>query len=184
MINAYALLGLLEDQVSLGFSGRLHLLSEQKQQLGIILIKDGEMISIEFVGLSGVKAFYSLMIDVEFERKISTVLEPEIVKAVQRNIHFPLSLLKKRSLQLLDVYKIARAKRPPNNILVDLVPEAIFQDVDITGEEFDLMLTLCHYKLIKDVYDHCPLLNFEITNALVSLRNKKALKVIGKVIGD
>jgi hypothetical protein len=73
---------------------------------------------------------------------------------------------------------------PPKNILLEIVPDAIFQDVDITGEEFDLMLTLCHYKLVKDVYDHCPLLDFEITNALVSLRNKKALKVTGKVIGD
>jgi hypothetical protein len=184
MINAYALLGILEDQISLGFSGRLHLLSEQKQQLGIILIKDGEMISAEYVGLVGVKAFYSLIIDCEFERKINTILEPEIVKAYQRNIHFPLSLLKKRVLQLVEIYKVTRAKKAPDDIMVELVPEAIFQDVDITGEEFDLMLTLCHYKLIKDVYDHCPLLDFEITNALVSLRNKKALKVIGKVIGD
>jgi hypothetical protein len=183
-VNSYAFFALLEDQVSLSFSGRIHILSEQKQQLGIILIKEGEMISVEYCKLKGVKAFYSLLIDCEFERKINMVLESEIVKALQRNIHFPLNLLKKRALQLIEVYKIARAKRPPPNIMVELVPEAIFQDIDITGEEFDLMLTLCHYKLIKDVYDHCPLLDFETTNALVSLRNKKALKVLGKVIGD
>jgi hypothetical protein len=179
-----ALLSTLTEQARVAFTGRIHLLSEQRQQLGILLVKDGDLISAEYLGKKGAKAFYNAVIDGELERTVVIICEPEVVKAIQRNIHFPLNLLKKRSLALLESYYTAKTKKPPRNILLTLSPPEIFQELDFTGEEFDLMLTLCHYNLVKDVYDHCPLLEFEITNNLVSLRNKNVIKVIGKIAED
>jgi hypothetical protein len=51
------------------------------------------------------------------------------------------------------------------------------EGADVTSDEFEVLAGLTDYNKVGDIYKNVNLLEYEITNALVSLRMKKALRV-------
>ena len=107
------------------------------------------------------------------------MVEPEIVKSEQI-IKYPFSVLKRKTAEIVTNYKEQRAQRPPMNLKLLVEPAFLTSGEEVDENEYDLLCTLSDYNLVEDLYKHSPMLDYEITMALVSLRKKNALRVIKK----
>jgi hypothetical protein len=75
-------------------------------------------------------------------------------------------------------YRDSLKFRPPENVKIIIDHEFIEDILPVTAQEFEVLETLTEWSSPFDIYQHCQLLDHEITWALVSLRKKTALKII------
>ncbi len=172
-------MGVIEEQVAVKFTGKVNLLSATTRQfLGHVLFKDGDVIQVRFQGHQGLKAFYQLLIQEYTLQAFAYVVEPEVVDEKERQIHYPFSVLKSKLPEVLKQYRESLKLRPPGQVKVVPDPEFIRNSTPVTNLEFEVLETLTEWNKVDDVYQHCKLLDHEITLAMVSLRKKGALKIV------
>lgn len=171
----------IEEQVLVGFTGKVNIqLRENSQHLGFVSLRDGEVIYAEYNEAKGLKAFYNIYInDKEFSEE-QYIVEPEIIDSPIKNIPYPYSVLKNRLKNVYDKYIESKDQKPPDNIKLTINGSFLNSNDWVGSEEYDLLCTISDYNLIKDIYKNSNMLDYEITNALVSLRKRGALKVVGK----
>lgn len=169
----------LDEQHAVGFTGKINVLSRLNNQLvGVVFFHNGQVIQTQYQGQEGLKAFYQLVIAELNLVSHRFVTEPELVDLSLKHIHFPYSVLRARSQELVDELIEAQKQKPPEDVKLMIDPSFINSQVDISGAEFEVLVHLTEWNKVKDVYQNCPLLEFEITTALVSLRKKKAIRVL------
>lgn len=172
-------MGVIEEQLAVEFTGKVNVLSAQTRQfLGHILFRNGEVIQVKFQGHKGIKAFYQLIIQEYTLQSFSYVVEPEIVEEKERQIHYPFSVIKNKMSGVLKQYRESIKLKPPGNVKIIVEAEFIRSKLPLTHVEFEVLETLTEWNKADDVYQHCQLMDHEITLALVSLRKKGALKIV------
>lgn len=170
----------VEEQMSVKFTGKVNLLSPfNHQYLGHLLFKDGLIIDVRYMQLSGIKAFYQLGVQ-EFRLvKHQYIVEPEIVAEEDRRIHYPFSVMMKKLDQQLKIFSLVSGQRPPDSLKVMVDPQMISPPLECTQEEFSVLTTLTEWSRVPDIYQHSQLLEHEITSSLITLRKKGLLKIVG-----
>ena len=172
-------LGVIEEQIAVQFTGKVNILAAfNRQFLGQILFKNGEVIQVTFNNNSGLKAFYQLIIQEYTLNSFDYVVEPELVDEKERKIHYPFSVIRNRMGEVLKQYRESLKIKPPENVKILIDSKFIEDRSQVTPEEFDVLLTLTEWNTPFDIYQHCQLLDHEITWSLVSLRKKGALKIV------
>jgi hypothetical protein len=169
----------LDEQTLVGFTGKVNVLSKlNRQYLGHLLLKNGDVVQAFYKTVTGIKAFFNIVVaDYELE-PISYVVEPETVEENQRGIHFPYSVLKNRTQEVIEKYLATVKLRPDSNLKLLVKADFLSQSGEVTPEEFEVLSTLSDWNLVRDIYQNCNLVDYEVTLALVGLRKKGALKVI------
>ena len=177
-----SLLHILEEQVQVGFTGKVNVLDKSTKQLfGNIALFEGSIVHCSFKGSLGLKSFYNIIIE-EYENKLfDYVVEPEVVNESIKNIHFSFNHLKGKVLEVVNNYVESKSKRPPSNLKLVINANFISTGDNVTAQEYDLLSTISDFSKVDDIYKNSSLLDFEITNALVSLRKKQAIKVIKNI---
>lgn len=172
-------MGVIEEQQSVRFTGKVNVLAAfNRQFLGHILFKDGEVIHVTFNRQSGIKAFYQLIIQEYSLQSFEYVVEPEVVDEKQRQIHYPFAVIKKKMADVLKQYRESLKVRPPENIKIIIDSGFMEDSLPVTPQEFEVLEALTEWNGPIDIYQNCQLMDHEITLALVSLRKKGALKII------
>lgn len=170
----------VEEQMSVNFTGKVNLLSPFNHQfLGHLLFKNGKIIDVKYLQLTGVKAFYQLGIKEYGLERHQYIVEPEIVSEEEQRIHYPFSVLLKKLEKQIKLYEIVNGQRPPSNVKILVDALSINSDIECTPEEFKVLSVLTDYHKVDDIYDHCDLLDYEVTSSLISLRKKGILKIVG-----
>jgi len=173
------LMGVIEEQQSVQFTGKLNVLATfNRQFLGHILFKQGEVIQVLFNGHRGLKAFYQLIIQEYSLQSFDYIVEPELVDEKERQIHYPFAVIKNKMADVLKLYRESLKLRPPENVKILIDAEFIEDTLPCTPHEFSVLETLTEWNNPHDIYQNCSLLDHEITMALVSLRKKGALKIL------
>jgi hypothetical protein len=173
------LIDTLEEQVLVQFSGKINVLKESNRQiLGSVVLNDGDIYRIDYKGLEGMKALCHLYLDDLKDDEIVLVVEPEMVESIHRNIHYPYKTLIQKLSEFMTEYEKAKSLRPPTGIKLIAMADFLTQGEKINEQEFQVLATISDYNKIEDIYKNCPLMEYEITNCLISLRQKGALKVI------
>lgn len=172
------LLSTLEEQAIFGFTGKVNLIkSENRQFLGDVTQKDGLVVDAQYKGLSGKKALYTALIDDVDVGGMTFVVEPELVEDMQVIFEVSVAQLKQQARERFEHYQRSQKLRPPDDIRLLVDPDFIIEGADVTSDEFEVLAGLSEYNKVGDIYKNVNLLEYEITNALVSLRMKRALKV-------
>jgi hypothetical protein len=167
----------IEDQRLVYFTGKLNLLYEKTKQLyAQIYFIGGEVVNVECKGVVGLKGFYSLCINMN--DALTYIIEPELISADKKKIHYSYEKLKQSFNDVEDQYREAMVNRPPNSLKMSVNANFIVDKTAVSNDEFELLCCLSDYNLVEDIYKYCRMLDYQITNALISLRKKKALKVI------
>ncbi len=175
------IISVIEEQIAVQFTGKINILASfNRQFLGNILFKSGDIVQVVFNNQKGLKAFYHLMIQEFSLQSFDYVVEPEVVEEKERQIHYPYAVLKNKLGDVLKNYRESLKFRPPENVKILIDADFISDTLPVSTEEFFVLETLTEYNEPFDVYQHCPLLDHEITWALVGLRKKGALKIVGK----
>lgn len=170
----------VEEQMSVNFTGKVNLLSPfNHQYLGHLLFKDGKIIDVKYLQLTGVKAFYQLGIKEHALERHQYIVEPEIVSSEEQRIHYPFSVLLNKLDKQIKLYEIVNNQRPPSNVKILVDASMINSNIDCTPEEFKVLTVLTEYHKVDDIYDHCDLLDYEVTSSLITLRKKNILKIVG-----
>lgn len=173
------LMNVIDEQMSVQFTGKVNVLATfNRQFLGHILFKDGEVIQVTFNGMSGMKAFYQLIIREYSLQSFDYVVEPELVDEKDRKIHYPFAVIRNKMDDVIRLYKESLKLRPPENVKILIDSEFMQDGLPVTSQEFDILVTLTEWSGPFDVYKNCQLLDHEITMGLVSLRKKGALKIL------
>jgi hypothetical protein len=172
-------MGVIEEQQSVRFTGRVNILAAfNRQYLGHILFKDGDVIQVTFSGHQGIKAFYQLIIQEYSLQSFDYIIEPEVVEERERQIHYPFAVIKNKMADVLKQYRESLKVRPPENVKIIIDAEFIEDTLPVTPQEFEVLETLTEWNGPFDIYQNCQLMDHEITWALVSLRKKGALKIV------
>lgn len=172
-------MGVIEEQQSVRFTGKVNVLAAfNRQFLGHIIFKDGEVIQVTFSGHQGLKAFYQLIIQEYSLQSFDYVIEPELVDEKERQIHYPFAVIKNKMADVLKQYRESLKLRPPENVKIIIDSEFIEDSLPVSPQEFEVLETLTEWNSPFEIYQNCQLMDHEITWALVSLRKKGALKII------
>lgn len=173
------ILDTIEEQMAVGFTGKVNVLSTfNRQYLGHILFKSGDIIQVFFNSQTGLKALYQIIIQEFSLQSFQYVVEPEVVDETERQIHYPFSVIKSKMADVIKQHKDSLKFRPPENVKILISPEFVNRGQDVTLAEFEVLKTVSEWNKAYDIYQHCQLLDFEITWALVNLRKKGALKIL------
>ena len=171
----------IEEQCAFSFTGRVNILKQQdRQYLGVVFIKDGKIVSSQYAKKTGVTALYSLIIcDIDELENFKLVVEPEIVEESDLEFNLAFKDLKKKAERIYTDHLESKKLRPPDHLRIVINPEFIRTGEKPDVTEYKLLKVLTEFNKVLDIYKNCDLFDFEITNCLVSLRKKNALKVLG-----
>lgn len=177
-----SLTAILTEQEHFNFTGRVNILDKKSAQfLGVILQEEGMIVNARFQAHRGKKALFMIALD-DFEnpKRYRFVVEPEIIEDADRSFSLAIKDYTEKAQELIEKAQQSRKLRPPLDLRLALVGDFLIKGEQVDANEFSLMTTISDYSKVEDIYQYSPLFEFEITNALVSLRRKKALKVIAK----
>lgn len=173
------LFGVIDDQVSVQFTGKVNVLSNfNRQFLGHILFRQGRIVDALLNGLKGEKALSHLFIQEYSLQSFEYVIEPEVVDESILEVSYGIQELKDRMTTVLRQYQETLKLRPPENVKIVIDPDFIEDSLPVSADEFEVLCTLTEWNTPFDIYQHCQLLDHEITLALVGLRKKSALKIL------
>ena len=142
-------------------------------------MQEGELTSSQYLEYSGLQALLLLGVDDYFERReIKFVLEPELIETFPK-LDLKLSTFKKKLSVAISEYSLAKEQRPPGFLRLAVAKEAIIDgSMFLTPHEFEVLKSISKSGLVEEVEKDCELLDYQVTTALVSLRKKKAIKVV------
>ena len=174
-----SLLGTIEEQTTFGFTGRINILNRNTGQfLGLVLIADGLIVDSKYGGLSGEKSLYVALFDDMEHTPLKFIVEPEVVTEEQKEFGLSYEEFKATSQKNYQRHRESKSLKPPLHLKLILNGDFISKGDNVSEEEFKVMCTLTEYSRVSDIYSNCNLFDFEVTQALVSLRKKGAVKVI------
>lgn len=179
-MNEDALLTILDEQSAMGFTGKVNVLKkENSQSYAVILILNGKVINCLAAARSGEKALLDLVVqDVSNVMKLKIIVEPEVVSEAEGVFSWSVDQVKKQSRLIYDNYINNKKLKPPAHLKLIINADFVVNGDDIVADEFDVLSAISDYSRVQDIYNNCPLLEYEVTRALVSLRRKGAIKVL------
>jgi hypothetical protein len=173
------LLEVLKEQASFGFTGKVNLLLVSNGQfLGVIYLHEGFLVGANYGQLSGKNALFNMIFeDVESVSHFKFIVEPELVGENLLAMKMSYDEVKQVAQKIYQSYVQAKKLKPAMSLRLVIDPEIIVNAETITPEEFDVLSVLAEWCTVSDIYKYSKLMEFEVTNALVSLRKKRAIKV-------
>lgn len=173
------LLDTLKDQAAFGFTGKINvLLASTGQFQGVIYQQEGFIVGAQFAQLKDKKALFKMIFeDVESSTHFKFIVEPEVLKPEVVSFNKSFDEIKLEAETIYQRYLSAKKLKPAPHLKLMIDPEVIVNQTEITPEEYDILSVLAEWCRVSDVYKYSKLMEFDVTNALVSLRRKKAIKV-------
>lgn len=183
-----SLIKTISEQCHLGFTGRINILTKDTgKYLGRITLREGVIVFCQFKERIEKSSLYHCMIEDLEEEYLKFAIEPEVVGDNEIIFNLNYSEFVENGQKIYQAYKSSKKYRPPAHIKLVVDPEFIAKGQPVSYVEFDLLSTISDYSRVSDIFNESELLEYQISNALVSLRQKGALKVIGTkrtVTGD
>jgi len=176
-----ALLNILDEQSAMGFTGKINILRRDNSQThAVVLMFEGKIINCQAASRSGEKSLLDVVFrDVSNSMTFKVIVEPEVVTLDDGLFEWSVEELKRRAREVYENYLNSRKLKPPGHLKLVLNADFIIEGATVEPDEFDVLSAISDYSRVQEIYDHCPLMEYEITRALVSLRRKGGLKVIG-----
>lgn len=170
---------ILKDQAAFGFTGKINLLLESNGQFqGVVYQQEGMIVGAHYGQLKGKKALYKMIFeDVEATHHFKFVVEPELIAAELFSMDMSFEMAKLEAQSIYQKYTQAKKLKPSPSLRLVVDPEIIVNLEEITSDEFDVLTVLAESCIVADIYKYSKLMEFEVTNALVGLRKKRAIKV-------
>lgn len=172
------LIDLITENYSFAFSGRIQILDKStRQYLGSIYQNEGVIINAGFGKLEGKKALASILMKIRAGDDFHFVPEPEIIS----NIHVAFELSEGQFFEFKRDYfeeydKLSRLK-PSEKLQFRLNTKALTVFSGLNHQEFTVVKSIIRDKTVSKIYENTPLLDFDVTKSLVSLRKKGIILV-------
>lgn len=176
-----SLMDVLKEQASFAFTGKVNVLLQSTGQfLGVIYQSEGVIVGAQFLQYVEKKALFKMIFeDVDSHNKYKFVVEPEVISEDKHTFKLHFEDLKKEAEAYYSRYQASTKLRPAPNLKLVIAPEIIVNNLALSPNEYDVLSILAEWCTVSDIYKYSKLMEFEVTDALVSLRKKRAIKVFG-----
>lgn len=124
------------------------------------------------------KALMNLFIETKLNHNIRFIVEPELIPVEEKKLDYPISVIKRKAQKYIEMYEESIDLRPADKLQLMVKPSFISEGAEVSSQEYSLLCTMSDYNLVKDIYVNNDMLDYEITNALITLRKKDAIKVV------
>ena len=178
-----SLLKNISENLKIGFSGRINILSgERSQFMGAVYLDEGMVVNAIYSGAQGERALKKLILDdgtglVDFK----VVVEPELISESSYIFKMNLDDFERFCELFLRETSACKVLKPGEGVKLMVSPSAVVSDLKLGTNEFKVLSLISDFSLVREIYQNTELFDFEVTNALVSLRKKGAIKVLGKL---
>lgn len=174
------LLNLLSENFSFSFSGRINILSKvTKQYLGAVIQSNGMIVNARYLKLTGKKALASILMELRGNKAFNFVSEPEVISPSEIIFQMTENQFLRFKNDYFEQFDELNKLKPKENLKLALEPKNFDFNLTLSKNEFDTVCSVIDHSLVKDIYENSDLLDFDITTALISLRKKGILKVLG-----
>lgn len=170
----------IEEQRLVCFTGKINILrTENKEFVGSLFLMDGQVINAHFGEMPPLKAVFELTLAYQNDvDSFDLVVEPERLDKSVKKLSYPYLTLKRLLEEQYLSYRKSSESRPPDHLKLLIKPEFIKGGGEVTPKEYSLLAVISDNNLVKDIYEQSELFDHEITELLVNLRKKDALKVV------
>lgn len=173
-----SLLEVIQEQIFFGFTGKINVVAGPSSQLfGQLLVKDGKIISVLYKGKLGLAGLSSLFIEGRNNKDFNYMVEPEVVLERSGDLNLDYEDCLRLAQKIDDSHKDLEKLKPNKNLRLLINGQFVISGEEIDSHEFSTLKTIIDYNKVDDIYKNTKLSDQEITQALISLRRKKALKV-------
>jgi len=174
-----SIINTLKDQSAFGFTGKINILMKSNDQfLGVIFQEGGLIVDARYKNLEGCDALIQLIYhDVLSLHEFKLVIEPEIIENKNRVMEMSVETIKSIVENLYPRFEQASKLAPSKKYSLLLNSEIVVNQEDFSFDEFNLLCQISDYPSINDLYEKSQFLEYELTELLVQLRKKKAIKI-------
>jgi hypothetical protein len=164
----------------MGFTGRINILKVSNSQfLGIVSLLNGNIIRCEYKSSHGKKTLFNVLIEnMSQTEEQKFIVEPEVIEEESTDFHLDIHVFKHESRDRYELYLKSLKLTPPMSLRLLVKSEFVLAGENVTEAEFDVLKVISDYNKVEDIYNMAPLCKYEVTEALVSLRKKNAIKVL------
>ena len=174
----FVLFKAIEEQQIVCFSGKINILKrENKESVGCLYLIDGLIVNATCGELYPLRAVFKLVVDYQ-NNDYQIIVEPELLSNSIKKIDYPHNVLVRKLEENFKQLSNPSGQKPPEHLKLLIKSEFVKSGGEVTPMEYKLLSTISDYNLVKDIYEHSELFEFEITELLVNLRQKDALKVV------
>lgn len=176
-----AFLKTVADQAALNFTGRINIMEKTTgKYLGRVSLLEGNIVFSKYLGSSGKASLFHIVIDDLELDGLTFIVEPEIVSVAEMIFELDYEQLSAASQSVFQAYLEAKKLRPPDHIRLLIDPDFVSVGANISYWEFETLSVISDYNKVEDIFRESPLLEYQTCNSLVSLRKKKAIKVLSQ----
>lgn len=171
---------IIEEQSIFNFSGMINVLLDNNNQfLGSIVLKEGKIINAHFEKWEGKKALLNIVMkSIDMPEKLKYIIEPELISDEAISCFYSFEEYLNFVHEIKKQVEIHKRYRPARDLKLTINGAFIDQGESINSDEFDVLCTISDYSKIEEIYKFSVSCEFDITNSLISLRKKGALKVV------
>lgn len=176
----FTLFKAIEEQQIVNFTGKINILkSANKEYIGCLYLMDGLIVNGSYHDLSPIKAVIKLFsVYQDPIEAVEIIVEPERLSLDLKKLDYPNEVLRRRIEDSFAKMRETSTQRPPDELKLFVRADFMRSGGSVTAQEYKVLSVISDYNLVRDIYKHCDLFEFEITDALVTLRKKEALKVV------
>lgn len=174
-----SLLQIIEEQSSFCFTGKINiLLLDNGRFVGAIFQKDGFIVNASFYAASGKNALYNIIFS-DIDSSIINhkyIVEPEVISDSDVSLKLKYSEMYKEAQELAAKFKASIEMRPPMNLTIKCILSG-FNLNKLNSKEKNVLRLIESQKIVSEIYRKSTILEFELTDILVSFRKKGIIKV-------
>lgn len=169
---------LVEEQASFSFTGRLNILdSDSNEFLGAIFQREGKIVHATFGQFTGKRALWSIVAsEIQQSNRLKYIVEPEVFSGDIETFQINAAQFRTYSEKMKKTIENVGKVKPPGAGRFSINSKVLFNDVEISPLEFDVLCATLENRTVDDIYKNTNLLDHEITEGLISLRKKKVIK--------
>lgn len=173
------ILKVIEEQVSLNFSGKINILRcDSGQYVGAIVMSEGQLVAADFDRRKRENALFSAVYNSRMDHGLRFVVEPEIVDRESVQFNYSYDQFMKLCESYGKRFEATKKLMPPMHLHLLIKSDFIVDGPQINSREFNLLGVISDYSQVEDIYRYSPYLPFETTEILISLRKKGAVRVV------
>lgn len=174
------LIKIIEEQTVFAFTGKINvLLKENNQYVGAIWQKEGLIVQAQVGQLKGKKALLRIVFDdLELPEHFHFMVEPEVVNLDETSFELSYEAFYRELQRIYNDYQQSKKLRPADHLKLAVSGDFIIDGLELSPEEYDVLCSISDNGQVGALYAQSKLYEFEITNILVQLRKKKAIRVV------
>lgn len=172
----------IEEHFLLNFTGRINVLQGSSRKFcGAVYLLNGDVVYSQYLGQVSKHSIYKIIVDDIEQGDLTFVAEPEVIDASMVVINVSIDEIKTGARAYIENIQKLNKHQVSNNLSLR-VDSSVFELDNINYDELHALTLVSEFNKVLDIIKNSDMEKSRILTSLISLREKKALRVASKGI--